>query len=99
MLVMVFVVVRSAMVFFVGNLVVEGPRAGFMWGLLVGCLSVCVAVLKVVRRTVHCCGLLVATWWWSGTVAWGDWIAWVFGCGAGTVVLFGNILILFFERK
>jgi hypothetical protein len=35
----------------------------------------------------------------SGTVAWGEWIAWVFGCGAGTVVLFGNILILFFERK
>jgi hypothetical protein len=35
----------------------------------------------------------------SGIVAWGEWIAWVFGCGVGTVMLFGDILILFFERK
>jgi hypothetical protein len=35
----------------------------------------------------------------GGTIAWGERIGWVVGCGADTVVLFGNFLILFFERK
>jgi hypothetical protein len=55
---MVFVVV-----FFVSDIVVEGLRIGFVWWLSVGCVSVWVAVLKAMRRTVHCFVLLVVTWW------------------------------------